>query len=113
MEIFSTPYFWMFVAGALFMSPMQFVTSSETNSDKGTACTFVGTICMYAGYLFLILGFWFMDSWWHPIACYAARFLVSILVPPAPQVLRPLATIGVVALPLLTLGMYLSMFGVL
>lgn len=112
MEIFSTPYFWMFVAGALFISPMQFVVSSE-NSARSTACAFVGTICMYAGYLFLILGFWFMGSWWHPIVCYAVRLLVSILIPPVPQISHPMATIGVVALPLLTICMYLSMFAVI
>ena len=71
--------------------------------------TWIGGLGTLAKIVFLILGFWFMPAWWHPLAMFGLGLATSVI--PIPDKVG--AILGVVAVPLFSVLMYLDLFGVI
>ena len=58
-------------------------------------------------YVFLILGFWYMPHWWYPLAMICCGTIISSLIP-VPDFIA--AFVGIIAIPVCSILMYLDLF---
>lgn len=107
---FSEPYLYYFLIVS-FCAHMQLrMLKSPTLPPGGFYLfTWIGGLGTLARIVFLILGFWFMPDWWHPITLFLMGLATSII--PIPDKIG--AILGVVAVPLFSVLMYLDLFGVI
>ncbi len=82
MSLFSEPYFYAFLVANSFCYVIQRASQSFNGSSSlaQTLLIFIGGIATLLNTIFLILGFWFMESWWDPIICFAISFCTSIAI---------------------------------
>lgn len=126
MTLFSETYFHAFLVADAFGYVLQRSIRGFCGSS-GLAMMltiFVGWATAILNPIFLILGFWFMESWWHPIVCWALGFIVSLvaetifmLLTPLLILLYPIANVIALlfyAVPIVAIVvMYLSLFNVI
>jgi hypothetical protein len=108
--MFSEPYLYYFLIVS-FMAHLQLrMLKSPVLPPAGLYLfTWISGLGTLARIVFLILGFWFMPAWWYPLAMFGLGLATSII--PIPD--RVGALLGVVAVPLFSVLMYLDLFAVI
>ena len=108
--MFSEPYLYYFLIVS-FLAHLQLrMLKSPVLPPAGLYLfTWIGGLGTLARIVFLILGFWFMPAWWYPLAMFGLGLATSII--PIPD--RVGALLGVVAVPIFSVLMYLDLFAVI
>lgn len=109
--MFSQHYFWYFLFAYFFTFSMDRVLKRDLMLPEITAQIMQIDIlvCNIARYIFLIIGFWAMPAWWYPIAFLGCSILAAVI----PIGDKIAAFIGIIAAPVLSTLMYLSLFNII
>ena len=108
--MFTLPYFYYFLIVVFFTFTMyRAISRGQLTPLVASICNIIFPLCSLAYVVFLVLGFWFMPKWWYPFAFYGLSFLSSFI--PIPDNIASI--IGIIAAPIFTVLMYLSLFQII
>lgn len=113
-EMFTQSYFWYFLVCSFFTfscqrAALHFKGASYKVKLSMESMGILGTI---VNVIFLALGFFYMGAWWFPLIMILLSVIInSITFLPLPEVF--VGVIGVVAVPITAVLMYLSLFNII
>lgn len=106
--MFSCLYFWFYIIVQFCVFCQQRCVNRMPTLPPITQFLFhllsiLGSISYYA---FLILGFWYMPHWWYPLVMIGCGMISSLI--PIPDLIA--AFVGIIAIPVCSVLMYLDLF---
>lgn len=108
----SQPYVWYFFTVHFF----SFFSARMGASLRGSLVIvqqllqIISSLGYAAAYIFLIIGFFKCESWWYPLVMGGISFIAQMLVPPIRILELILGMLGLIAIPVFGILMYVNLF---
>lgn len=117
--MFTEPYLYYYLIASFFIFLQQRMIKINNDNyqeiiapSSAATITFTCALGVVAKLVFLVLGFWFMPAWWYPLAFFGLSIAVTALLSFMVNE-KIAAAIGVIAVPVFSMLMYLDLFGII
>lgn len=117
--MFSEPYLYYYLVASFFTFMQQRMLKINNDNygeiiapSSAATITFTCALGGVAKFVFFVLGFWFMPAWWYPLAFFGLSIATTALI--SFMFNEKIASaIGVVAVPVFSILMYLDLFEII